>query len=239
MESWTGKAAMFLLGWSCSDWERGTGAAYGLSGTRWARWLCGRRGRAGVTGGEGGRAPLCLSFSNWHLHPRPRSVPPLAWGGGKMKSPPSENQLPQRQASRQQQPTNWKALQTPTAPPSPLGTFASPQVPACLLVSQDATGPACLLPHRDPRPSLLQLSQVPQHWLRYAPRLSSWAHLPPTPSPRPGERRARAGNGRSSDGNERLGWGWARGEGRGSPCAAPPGAQQGAAWVGSARRGRS
>lgn len=26
-ESWTGKATVFLLGWSCSDWERGTGAA--------------------------------------------------------------------------------------------------------------------------------------------------------------------------------------------------------------------
>ena len=47
--SWeAGKAARFRVGWSCRDWERGTGAAYGFSGTRCATRLCGERpGRVG------------------------------------------------------------------------------------------------------------------------------------------------------------------------------------------------
>ncbi len=36
--SWVGKADMVLVGWSQRDWERGTGAAYGFNGTRWAIW---------------------------------------------------------------------------------------------------------------------------------------------------------------------------------------------------------
>lgn len=43
-----GKAARFRVGWSCRDWDRGTGAAYGFSGTRCATRLCGERpGRVG------------------------------------------------------------------------------------------------------------------------------------------------------------------------------------------------
>lgn len=42
--SWeAGKAARFRVGWSCRDWDRGTGAAYGFSGTRCATRLCGER----------------------------------------------------------------------------------------------------------------------------------------------------------------------------------------------------
>ncbi len=40
--SWVGKADMVLVGWSQRDWERGTGAAYGFNGTRWAIWNYGR-----------------------------------------------------------------------------------------------------------------------------------------------------------------------------------------------------
>lgn len=43
-----GKAARFRVGWSCRDWDRGTGAAYGFSGTRCATRLCRERpGRVG------------------------------------------------------------------------------------------------------------------------------------------------------------------------------------------------
>lgn len=51
--SWeAGKAARFRVGWSCRDWDRGTGAAYGFSGTRCATRLCRERpGRVGC--------PLC------------------------------------------------------------------------------------------------------------------------------------------------------------------------------------
>lgn len=47
--SWeAGKAARFRVGWSCRDWDRGTGAAYGFSGTRCATRLCRERpGRVG------------------------------------------------------------------------------------------------------------------------------------------------------------------------------------------------
>lgn len=47
--SWeAGKAARFRVGWSCRDWDRGTGAAYGFSGTRCATRLCRERpGRMG------------------------------------------------------------------------------------------------------------------------------------------------------------------------------------------------
>lgn len=42
--SWeAGKAARFRVGWSCRDWDRGTGAAYGFSGTRCATRLCRER----------------------------------------------------------------------------------------------------------------------------------------------------------------------------------------------------
>lgn len=79
--SWeAGKAARFRVGWSCRDWDRGTGAAYGFSGTRCAtRLLCGpswgstglciggvwERGPGGL--GEawemGGSGPALLGFA--------------------------------------------------------------------------------------------------------------------------------------------------------------------------------